>query len=88
MKTAGYIFTDDEMTNFYLFFHDYLQKKLEDRSFSSTEKYEVCICSNILGNSFIERLSTAQSSFRRDLKLVLEAAGVKGAKLSLTTHVL
>ena len=72
------------MTNFYLFFHDYLQKKLKDRSLSSSEKYEVCVCSNILGNSFLERLSTAQSSFRRDLRLVLEAAGVKGAQLVIS----
>ena len=72
------------MTNFYQFFQDYLQTKLKDRSLSSTEKYEVCICSNILGRSFTERLSTAQSSFRRDLKLVLEAAGVKGAQLVIS----
>ena len=33
---------------------------------------------------FVERQSTAQSSSRRDLKLVLEAVGVKGVKLVLS----
>ena len=49
-----------------------------------SQKYEVCICSNILGDSFVNLFSTAQSSFRRDLKLVLESAGVKGVKLILS----
>ena len=53
---------------------------------SVPHKYEVNICSNILGDAFVERLSPAQASFRRDLKLVLEAAqaGVKGVKLVLS----
>ena len=72
------------MENFYKFFHEYLQTKLKDAKLSRKEKYEVCICSNILGNSMVERLSNSQSSFRRDLKLVCEAAGVRGSKLFIS----
>ena len=71
IKVAGYTF-DEEMSNFYSYLHNF-----KDRS----QKYEVCICSNILGDSFVERLSTG---FRRDLTLVLESAGVKGVKLVLS----
>ena len=69
------------MSNFYSHFHDYLQTKIKDRSLTRSQKHEVCICSNILGDFFVKHLSIAQSSFRRNLKLVLESAGVKGVKL-------
>ena len=77
------VFKDDKMSSFYSFFREHLQRKLHDRSLTRAQKYEVNICSNILGNSFEEQLSTAQASFRRDLKLVLEVAGVKDVKLVL-----
>lgn len=61
------------MSNFYSYLHNFKDRR--------SQKYEVCICSNILGDSFVERLSTG---FRRDLTLVLESAGVKGVKLVLS----
>ena len=51
---------------------------------TKNENNEINICSNILGDSLEERLSPSQSSFRRDLKLVLEAAGVQGVKLLIS----
>ena len=84
IQTGGYLFTDKEMANFYAYFHDYLQQKLKNRTLPYNVKCEVCICSNILGDSSVERLSTAQSSFRRDLKLVCEAAGVSGSQLFIS----
>ena len=53
-------------------------------SLTQNEKYEINICSNILGDSLEERLSPSQASFRRDLKLVLEAVGVQGVKLLIS----
>ena len=53
-------------------------------SLTQNEKYEINICSNIMGDSLEERLSPSQTSFRRDLKLLLEAAGVQGVKLLIS----
>ena len=69
------------MSNFYSFFYQYLQKKkLKDPGLSSDEKYELCMYSNNLGNSSVARLSANQASFRRDLQLVCEAAGIGGSQ--------
>ena len=78
MKVGGYTFSDNDLDNFYCYFRVYLQQKLKNPKLSSCVKCEVNICSNILGDSLVQRLSPAQSSFRRDLKLVCEAAGVRG----------
>ena len=48
MKVSGYVFKDDEMSNFYSYLHDYLQIKLKDRSLSIPQKYGVNTCSNIM----------------------------------------
>ena len=84
LKVGGYTFSDNDLDNFYGYFRTYLQQKLRNPTLSSCVKHEVNICSNILGDSIVQQLSPAQSSFRRDLKLVCEAAGVRGSRLFIS----
>ena len=79
MQTEGYVFTDKEVQDFYDYFYQSLQKKLADlkkqRELASELMQQLCITSNILGDPNSKR-SPAQSSFRRDLKIIMEGAGV------------
>lgn len=48
------------------------------------EKQELSTCSKILGGNPGEAVSRSQSSFRRDLRLMCEAAGIAGCHLFLS----
>ena len=84
VRTEGYVFTDNEMLEFYNHFYAVLQKKLasvkaeretvKDMHLKDelTEQCQhICIASNILGDPNSKR-TPAQASFRRDLCIVCE----------------
>ena len=82
VKVGGYVFTDDEIQSFFAYLKTLLQHHMTKLPQGSVEKYELSICNTTLGKPGEgERTSIPQSSFRRDLTIVCECAGVTGSQL-------
>ena len=67
---------------FFAYLKTLLQHHMTKLPQGSVEKYELNICNTTLGKPGEgERTSLPQSSFRRDLTIVCECAGVTGSQL-------
>ena len=78
LRTEGYIFSDEEFTDFCSYFYKSLQKRLvkeKRRGNDFNVKRQLCIASNIIGDLDSKR-SPTQASLRKDLKIITEAAGI------------
>ena len=86
LRTEGYVFSDLEFANFCSYFYYSLQRRLSaekgGRNHFDTKRY-LCIASNNIGDPDSKR-SPGQASFRRDLWLIAEAAGIGKCSLVLT----
>ena len=95
LRCEGFVFTDDEMLVFYDHFYSALQKKLASLKSAKTsadrhirddlniQTQQLSIAMTLLGDPSSKR-STAQASFRRDLRIVCESAGVGNCCLVLS----
>ena len=85
LRTEGYVFSDEEFASFCSYFYQSLQKRLtvEKGRNDFNIKRQLCIASNNISDPESKR-SLGQASFRRDLRLITEAAGVGKCSLVLS----
>ena len=85
IRVEGHVLTDEDFFQFCDYFYSCLQKKLKKEKYSKNYelKQQLCTASNIVGDPFSKR-SPAQASFRRDLRIACEAAGIGKCSLLLS----
>ena len=84
IRVEGHVLTDEEFFQLCDYFYSCLQKKLKKKHSKNYElKQQLCTASNIVGDPFSKR-SPAQASFRRDLRIACEAAGIGKCSLLLS----
>ena len=78
LKVGGHVFTDEELQIFCIL-ENSLTTCYEAVSTGLSKKFDLNICSSCLGEAEVkEQASTSQHSFRRDITIVCDSAGVRG----------
>ena len=85
IKAGGFSFPDDDIDKFYSVLYSLMQQRMKEvRRINPLHASELSVASSILGRPSGEKISLPSTNFRKDLKIICEAAGVRGCRLILS----